>query len=237
MPHSCHGGPDRPASGRDASTVVPESVMHDEKDERVVDAPAFSPRALDQDEKENAQPTSIVTTTRTPSGFFPGNTKWRLRMTWRVGLFGRGMFLAMIYRSLILQMVSHNPRRGVLMLREAIQAFPTDSWSFVELGTVFASKFAEYGRSLRCFALAAQRGSAVGMLCLGDQYVRGLGVTRDLALGWRLVDKARLVLCPQRRIKPARGVNHAGVRKADYRGRSRHMKQRKAAHKKDGSLR
>eukprot|EP00179_Madagascaria_erythrocladioides_P005663 CAMPEP_0198323280 /NCGR_PEP_ID=MMETSP1450-20131203/11566_1 /TAXON_ID=753684 ORGANISM="Madagascaria erythrocladiodes, Strain CCMP3234" /NCGR_SAMPLE_ID=MMETSP1450 /ASSEMBLY_ACC=CAM_ASM_001115 /LENGTH=250 /DNA_ID=CAMNT_0044026967 /DNA_START=107 /DNA_END=857 /DNA_ORIENTATION=- len=208
------------ASGRDASTVAPDSMTHGEEDEYVVDALAFSPRASDRDDKENTQPTRILTPTRPPSGIFepvvdalafsprasdqdekentprtrilpttrppsriPGNPKWLPGMIWRVVLFGRGKRLPPITRMLILQVTTVNPRLGVLMLRQATRNFPGDPWAFVELGTLLSTQFAEFGQSLRCFALAAQMGSAVGTLCLGDQYIRGLGVPRDLAQG------------------------------------------------------
>jgi len=72
---------------------------------------------------------------------------------------------------------------------------PGDPWGFVELGTAYAQR-GDYGRSAEYFAMAAERGSAVGTLCLGDLLMRGNEEGPGHALGQRLVDKALAVLDP-----------------------------------------
>jgi len=84
--------------------------------------------------------------------------------------------------------------------------FPGDPWALVELGTLFAVKFKNFELSFKCFAMAAERGSAVGMLCLGDQFVRGLGVAQNRLLGQRLVEKAKTVMKDGVRRAPALGA-------------------------------
>mmetsp|Transcript_1877 Transcript_1877/g.4401 ORF Transcript_1877/g.4401 Transcript_1877/m.4401 type:complete len:290 (+) Transcript_1877:446-1315(+) len=100
-------------------------------------------------------------------------------------------------RDRILSVSSKNVEIRIDMLRKVLIHFPEDSWALVELGTTLAGKLRDYELSFICFAMAAERGSGVGTLCLGDQYLRGLGVAQDRALGGRLVARAKEVLKPE----------------------------------------
>mmetsp|Transcript_21149 Transcript_21149/g.51637 ORF Transcript_21149/g.51637 Transcript_21149/m.51637 type:complete len:291 (-) Transcript_21149:115-987(-) len=108
-------------------------------------------------------------------------------------------------RKRILSVSSENVEVGIDMLRKVTSQFPEDSWACVELGTILAGKLGDFELSFIYFAMAAARGSGVGTLCLGDQLLRGLGVSQDIALGGLLVARAKEVLNPTIR-EPLQGT-------------------------------
>mmetsp|Transcript_2543 Transcript_2543/g.5870 ORF Transcript_2543/g.5870 Transcript_2543/m.5870 type:complete len:309 (+) Transcript_2543:135-1061(+) len=109
-------------------------------------------------------------------------------------------------RRWIVAEASKNVHRGIRLLCDLFLVLPGDPWALVELGGLYARKLKNYQLSLQCFALAAERGSALGMACLGDQFRRGLGVAQNRVLGQRLVDKAKTAVKSDIRQAQASGV-------------------------------
>mmetsp|Transcript_42219 Transcript_42219/g.103902 ORF Transcript_42219/g.103902 Transcript_42219/m.103902 type:complete len:281 (+) Transcript_42219:42-884(+) len=97
------------------------------------------------------------------------------------------------FRPSIGRISSKSPRIGKWLLLVVTKISPSDPWAFVELGTVYV-RLDEDNNAFKCFVMAARRGSAVGMLCLGDMLVRGKGVPQNQRLGRQLINKARVVL-------------------------------------------
>jgi len=106
----------------------------------------------------------------------------------------RARFAPQRLRELALRVPSKSPKAGLRVLRTLTRMYPRDPWAFVEQGTLYIVRFGDYERALKCFKCAAVRGSAVGMLCYGDQILHGRGVARDRVTGLLLVKKATEVL-------------------------------------------
>mmetsp|Transcript_29780 Transcript_29780/g.72479 ORF Transcript_29780/g.72479 Transcript_29780/m.72479 type:complete len:199 (-) Transcript_29780:1038-1634(-) len=101
--------------------------------------------------------------------------------------------LVLWFRPWIAKVAFKWPRAGRPLLDFVTKLYPRDPWAFVELGTV-SIHCGDDRTAIQYFLMAAQRGSAVGTLCLGDMVLRGKGVTPDHLLGRRLIEKARFVL-------------------------------------------
>eukprot|EP00179_Madagascaria_erythrocladioides_P003078 CAMPEP_0198327954 /NCGR_PEP_ID=MMETSP1450-20131203/15094_1 /TAXON_ID=753684 ORGANISM="Madagascaria erythrocladiodes, Strain CCMP3234" /NCGR_SAMPLE_ID=MMETSP1450 /ASSEMBLY_ACC=CAM_ASM_001115 /LENGTH=240 /DNA_ID=CAMNT_0044032035 /DNA_START=75 /DNA_END=796 /DNA_ORIENTATION=- len=98
------------------------------------------------------------------------------------------------------------PLKGKSLLLAVTKVCPRDPWAFVELGTVYV-RIGDDRTAIEYFAMAAERGSAVGMLCLGDMLVQGKGGRRDHSLGQQLISKSLAVL--------GDGTGQSGIAPAD----------------------